>query len=505
MTTEGRGLTPWDRLRGRIDRLNDLVTAIKLMEWDQAVLMPPKGGPARARASATLESMAHDEMTAPEVGELLDELAGDESLEQWQAATVRIMKRDYDKAMKVPPELVHELAEVRGHAYQAWTQARPADDFDTLRPYLEKLIDLRKQEADAVGWEGERYDALLDDFEPGMTTADVSKMFSDLAAGLKPLAEEILEAAGHKPAFLDATYEVEQQTKFSEWLVEQLGFDYEGGRLDTSPHPFTTGLAPGDVRQTTRHEPNQLMMSIYGSIHETGHALYEQGMPEQYQGLPVGHPPSLGLHESQSRMWENQVGRSRGFTAFMLPHLKDLFPSELGNVSPDEFYVGANFPKRSLIRVSADEVTYNLHLIMRFELELAMFRDELDVADLPDAWKAKSEEHVGIRPPNDADGVLQDMHWSIGVQGYFPTYTLGTLYSAAFFKKAEEELGPLHEDFARGDGSGLHQWLRDNVYVHAYLYPAKEIGEKILGGPLTVEPFLDYLRTKYGEIFELSG
>lgn len=453
---------------------------------------------------STLETMAHDLLVKPEVGELLNDLSEDASLDDLQQASVRIFKHEHDKSTKVPADLVRALAEARGNAYQAWAEARPKADFEMLRPHIEELISLRKQEADAVGWEDERYDALLDDFEPAMKTSEVAQMFDDLVVQLKPVAETILDAVGDEPSFLHENYEGTAQEEFCSWLVKQVGFDMESGRLDTSPHPFTAGVGAGDVRQTIRTEPKGIFGSVYAALHETGHALYEQGIPPELLDLPVGRAPSLGMHESQSRMWENHVGRSREFTSFMLPKLQECFPEQLSGVSPDEFYEGANHPKRSLIRVYADEVTYNLHLVLRFQIELALFRDELEVKDLPEVWDQKSEEHIGIRPNDNGDGVLQDMHWSIGAIGYFPTYTLGTLYAAAFYEKAEGELEGLSSDLNRGDGSRLHAWLNDNIYKEAYIRPAKELGEKILGRPLTVQPFVDYLKKKYGELYQVT-
>lgn len=492
----------WGELKARLEEIRDLGSAQKLFEWDQAVLLPEKGGRARAKAGATLEGVAHARLTDPEVGVLLGELEGDDSLPDDQKANVRITRREYDRATKVPPALVKEMAELQGISYQTWTKAKPKNDFKMMQPYLERLVELKKQEADAIGWEGERYDALIDVFEPDMTTAEVEKMFAELVDGLTPLAQSILDAAGEKPEFLTAPYEEDKQMAFSHWLCEQIGFDTKGGRLDQSPHPFTIQIGAGDVRQTTRTEPNTVLDSIFATLHETGHALYEQGLPEELEGLPAGTVSSLGLHESQSRMWENQVGRSRPFTEFMLPHLKDKFPKNLGSVSFEEFHRGANYPARTLIRVHADEVTYNLHVALRFELELAMFRGDLAVADLPGAWNDQMESFLGIRPETDSDGVLQDMHWSIGALGYFPTYTLGTLYSAAFFDKAEAELGSLDDDLKKGNGSRLLGWLDENVFRHAYLRAPKEIAEDIIGGPITAGPFLEYLRTKYSEIYD---
>ncbi len=502
MTRYGRVVIPaWDRLVPKISEMEDLASALRLMHWDQLVMMPGRGAQARARGIATVQTLLHERLIDPEVGALLDELRNDESLDDERKAHVRVLAREHFNAVKVPPELVRELGELEGLSYHAWTQARPASDFSLLQPHLARMVELKKQEADALGWEDERYDALLDQYEPEMRTGEVEAMFGELTGGLKPVIEQVLPEAGTPPEFLSQSYEPARQEAFCRTLVERLGFDFEGGRLDTSPHPFTSRIQPGDVRQTTRADPKDLLMSIYAVLHETGHALYEQGIPERLHHLPAGHVPSLGMHESQSRLWENHVGRSRSFSDFLLRQLKEQWPGEVGMASPEEFYRGVNLPRRSLIRVTADELTYNLHVALRFELEAALFRDELEVGDLPDAWDAGMEKHVGVRPANHAEGVLQDMHWSLGSFGYFPTYTLGTLYAAAFFSKAQEELGDLDDDFKRGETTRLLGWLRVNLHQHAYLYPAKELGGRVLGGPLDAQPFLSYVRDKFCSLF----
>lgn len=490
----------WRRLLPKIEELAHLRSAAALLSWDQAVLMPPRGAAARAGTLAAIETIAHERLTHPAVGELLQDLASDSTLDEAQAASVRVLKREYSKAIRLPPELVAELARVRGLAYEAWTEARPASDFDKFRPHLERLMDLKIQEADALGYEGERYDAMLDLYEPGMTSPRVESLFAELVAGLKPLVEEAIPPAEKRPEWLEQPFEVEQQDRLCRWLVSSIGFSFDGGRLDSSPHPFTTPIGPGDVRQTIRTQPNALLPSIYAALHETGHALYEQGIPDELLGLPAGSAPSLGLHESQSRLWENLVGRRRSFTDFLLPHVKERFPAELGMVTPEEFHLGANYPEATLIRIYADELTYNMHIAMRLELELALFREELDVADLPDAWNAGMEKHLGVRPENDGEGVLQDVHWSVGLHGYFPTYTLGNIYSAAFFDKAEEELGNLDDEFRNGDVSRLLAWLRENIHSQAYLYSATDLGERVAGGEVSAGPLLRYLKGKYSTI-----
>jgi carboxypeptidase Taq len=493
----------WGRLLPKLEELHDLISASRLLRWDQAVMMPNKGAPARARVLATMESLAHNKLTDPAIGDLIGELS-DAGLDPDRAAHVRVLKRAYDKATKIPHDLIRELAEATGLAYHAWTQAKPASDFNMLKPHLEKLVVLMKEEADAIGWEDERYDALLDDYEPDVKTKEIEAMFSELVAGLRPVAETVLDAAGPKPEFLFGEFDEGMQREFCRWLVDELNFDVAGGRLDESPHPFTTRIAGGDVRQTTRTDPQTILPAIYAAMHETGHALYEQNIPEELAGLPAGSVPSLGMHESQSRLWENQVGRSRSFTDWLLPHLKDRFPPELGAVTPDEFHRGVNHVERTFVRVEADEVTYNLHIILRLELELALFRDELAVADLPEAWNEAMERHVGIRPKDDTTGVLQDMHWSMGAFGYFPTYTLGTLYAAAFFDRARSDIDGLEDNIRAGDTTPLLEWLRSNVHQHAYRYSAKELGERILGAPLSAEPFLHHLRTKYTDVYDVE-
>ena len=494
----------WDELREHIREMHDLASAYALLEYDQAAFMPPRGGEARAQVIGTIVRLHHERITHPALGELLESLSTDESLDPIRSASVRILKRERDKATKLPASLVAALKESEMRGYQAWVDAKPASDFGVFRPHMAETVKLKKEEADALGWEDERYDVCLDHYEPGMKTREVEQLFQDLIEGLHPLASAILDASGSAPAFLKLNYDARKQTDYCNALVDRLGFDREGGRLDHSPHPFTVGVAHGDVRQTIHVDEGDLMESIYASIHETGHALYDQGFPDEMAGLPVADAPSMGMHESQSRLWENHVGRSRAFTEHMLPGLKELFGEQLGSIDPEAFYKGVNHPERSLIRIKADEVTYNLHVALRFELELAIFRDQLDVADLPDAWNDAMERRLGLRPTDDAHGVLQDMHWSDGYFGYFPTYTLGTLYAAAFFEKMVQDIGEIDDDLRAGECSKVLGWLRDNVHSKGYLYPAKDLARSILGRDVTAAPFLEHIRTKYGEIYSLS-
>ena len=494
----------WDRLKDKLREINDLSSASSLLEWDQAALMPPNGAESRARAVGTLARLCHQRLIDPELGDLLEQLVDDPDLDELQKASVRVLKRNRDKATKVPNDLVTALKETEMRSYRAWTDAKPRSDFELFRPFLTDTIRLKKEQADALGYENERYDACLDNFEPGMTARAVESLFVDLTAELQPLAAAILDAAGTKPEFLSARYERAKQIAVCNELVDKIGFDRDGGRLDFSPHPFSIFIAHGDVRQTFKVEEHDLMMSIYAVIHESGHATYDQGFPEEMAGLPVAEAPSMGMHESQSRLWENHVGRSRAFTEYLLPKLKDVFGKELGSTDPSEFYRGVNHPHRSLVRIKADEVTYNLHIALRFELELALFRDELEVADLPDAWDAAMEKHLGIRPEDHSQGVLQDMHWADGYFGYFPTYTLGTLYAAAFYEKMLADIGPVDDQLRAGDCSGVLGWLRTNIHSQGYLYSAKDLARRVLGTDVSAAPFLEHIRSKYGEIYSLS-
>lgn len=488
----------WEKLDERLAELADLRRALSLMHWDMEVMMPPGGAPTRSRSIATLEGMIHERVGDPDLGEIIGKLESTDPDDAAKKATLRLLRKEFDKATKVPADLVKELAEVTSNAYHAWNAGKEASDFSLFQPHLERIVELKKRYADALGWETERYDALFDDYEPDMKAAEVEAVFDELVAGLADLIDPVIMAAGRKPDWLRGDFDDVKRVNFCDWLARHVGFDEAGGRLDTSPHPFTIQVGPADVRQTVQRKGGAIVEAVFTTLHETGHALYDQGLPKG--DGPVADTPSLGIHESQSRLWENHVGRSRPFCEFVLPHLKERFP-ELGTLTPEEFHRGANHPERSLIRTEADELTYPLHIIVRFELELALFRDELTVADLPGAWDASYEKHVGIRPPDHARGILQDMHWSIGYLGYFPTYTLGTLYAAAFFAKAESDLGGLDDDLRKGDPSRLLDWLQTNIHSKGSLKPAPELARDVLGEGLSAQPFLDHVRGRYGALY----
>lgn len=490
----------WEQLITRLKEMNDLGFARNLAEWDLEVMMPPGGAASRSRVIATLEGLTHDRLTDPKLGELLTELESQE-LDEERSASVRVLRRHYDKATKVPGALVKEIAEVTSTGFHAWHEAKEAADFSVFEPHLKKIVALKKEYADAIGYKTERYEALFDDYEPDMPPADAERIFDELARGLAPIFEQVAERAGPRPRWMHRDFDNTKRVEFCAWLAQHVGYDTKDGRLDTSPHPFTIPVGLHDTRQTVQRSSVPVAEAILTTLHETGHALYDLGLPQS--DLPINDTPSMGIHESQSRLWENHVGRSAEFCEFVLPHLQERFP-ELAGLSPDEFHRGINRPERSLIRVEADELTYPLHIIVRFQLELALFRDEIDVSDLRDAWDAGYDKRVGIRPSNDAEGILQDMHWSIGFLGYFPTYTLGTLYAAAFYAKAQEELGDLSDELRKGETGRLLEWLRVNIHSKGYLKPATELARDVLGTDLSVEPFLNHVRSRYSQLYDLS-
>jgi carboxypeptidase Taq len=470
--------------------------------------LPPAGGDYRAEQMSYLAGLIHQKQTVPEVGEWLaalvdSELAADPHSET--GANIVNLKRDYDRKTKLPQALVEELAKLSVLGQQLWVEARKANDFGRFRSLLERTIELKRQEAAAIGYEKEPYDALLDEFEPGAKTSEVAEALAGLRDQLVPLVAEI--AASPKRPNIDALhghYPVDLQEQFGRRCTTAIGFNFNQGRLDTTNHPFCAGMGPCDVRLTTRYEESFLPGSLFSTLHEAGHGIYDQGLREEHYGLPTGEAVSLGIHESQSRMWENLVGRSRAFWEFFYPVAQQTFEA-LRSVSLDQFYFAINDARPSLIRTESDEVTYNLHILIRFELELLLINDKLAVVDLPEAWHAKYREYLGIQSPTDADGVLQDVHWSSGAFGYFPTYSLGNLYAAQFFEKARQDLGNLDEMFARGEFSPLREWLRTNIHHQGRCYPAAELGRRVTGLPLSHDALMRHLRAKFGPLYGLAA
>jgi len=484
-----------------------LYSIASLLDWDESVLLPPGGAEHRAKQSSLLAGMVHRRWIDERFGEQLNELAESPLADDRHTAagaTIRELKRQRDKKVKLPPELVEELTHTAVMGQQQWVEARKNDDFSAFQPLLEKTLELKRQEADALGWEDCRYDALLDDYEPGEKTANVARVLEGLREALVPIVGAIVDS-GRRPdtSLFDGEFSNAEMIEFSRGIAEKFGFDFNRGRLDTSPHPFCAGMGPGDCRITTRSAPRTFSDCLFSVLHETGHGIYEQGLPTEHFGLPPGDAISLGIHESQSRMWENQVGRSRAFWQFALPLASEAFPA-FNNVDLDTFYFAVNDVCPSLIRTESDEATYNLHILVRFELEQALLDGDLPAADLREAWNEKYRQYLGIAPPNDADGVLQDVHWSAGLFGYFATYSLGNLYAAQFFAKADQEIGPLTEQFSRGEFDPLRGWLRDRIHSVGQCYTAAELVERVTGEPLAHEALIRHLKTKFSPLYELS-
>ena len=488
-------------------QLHDLAAVSALLSWDQEIHLPPRGVPARARHKAALAALIHEKLCDPRLGDLVAALAGIDAAAEFgpeAAANLRELKRERDRAVKIPRSLVRELAESGSLAQQAWAEARSGDDWGRFAPHLEKLVALKRREAEAVGYTGEPYNALLDEYEPGATVEELDPLFAELKAALVPLIARIREAGdGHDDGLLRQRFDPEAQDAFGRLVLRDMGFDFAAGRLDRSRHPFTEGIAIQDVRITTRYAADNLGTGLFASLHEGGHALYELGLPSERQGEPVAAAVSVGIHESQSRLWENGIGRSREFWSHYLPRLREFFPGRFDGASAEDLYRAANVVRPSLIRIEADEVTYNLHIILRMELERALMRQEIQVADVPGLWREKVKLLLGLDVPNDADGPLQDIHWAIGVFGYFPTYTLGNLYAAQFHAQARSELGNLPALVAAGEFAPLLGWLREKIHRRGSLLPAGELCREVTGSSLSCGPFLDHLESKFGEIYDI--
>ncbi|TWT32396.1 Thermostable carboxypeptidase 1 [Posidoniimonas corsicana] len=483
-----------------------LTSTLGILNWDEETYLPRDGRAHRAEQTALLAGMIHQRQTAPEVGRWLDELSAEplaEDPHSTSGCVIRQLKRQFDKKTKLPQKLVEELTRTASLAQQAWFDARKADDFSAFQPWLEKTIALKQQEAAAVGVTDVAYDALLDDYEPGESTENVAKVLSGLREQLTPLVEKIVESKRKAPReILSRSYPVDQQAEFGKQAAAGIGFDFNAGRLDVTAHPFCGGGGPRDVRMTTRYDAGEFAGGFFSILHEAGHGIYEQGLPADQFGLPTGEAVSLGIHESQSRMWENLVGRSRAYWEHTLPKLQQQFESARG-VGLDEFYFAVNDSRPSLIRTESDEATYNLHIIVRFELEQSLLTGDLPVGDLPAAWNEKYQTYLGVAPPTNANGVMQDVHWSAGLFGYFPTYALGNLYAAQFFDQAEADLGDLSEQFRRGEFAPLRDWLRDNIHRHGQRYSAAQLVERVTGKPLSHEPLMRRLNEKFSDLYDL--
>lgn len=487
-------------LQAKYADINALHNAAAIMEWDQQVLMPHGGAPARAAHVGSLTRMAHEGMTSDAMAAAIAALEGSASSDV-ESATARVMRRHYDQSTKIPAKLVEEKSRLSSEAHETWVEARKENDFSKFARVLNRMVEICREEADALGYEESPYDALVDQYEEGATAADCKALFDQIQPGLSELVAQIGEKPETDDSILTGEWNDADQKQFTEMLVKAIGFDMERGRQDTAPHPFCTNFSIGDVRLTTRFL-KEVDSAIFGSLHEAGHGMYEQGSPMEWDRTPLAGGVSLGVHESQSRLWENIVGRSRAFWTRFYPDFQRQFPT-FANVSLDDFHRAVNKVKPSLIRVEADEVTYCLHIIIRFELEKAMIEGDLKTADVPEAWNAKYEQYLGVRPESDANGCLQDVHWSAGLHGYFPTYAIGSVLSFQIWETLKADLGDVDAQMESGDFSKILGWLQEKIYSKGQMLTPKELVRSVTGEDLKPEPFLNGLRAKYGELYSL--
>jgi carboxypeptidase Taq len=495
-----------EKLKNILATISDLERAAAVLEWDMQTNMPPGGFETRGYQMGTLESLAHDRFVSDEVGELLEDLnpyRGSLDPESDDACLIEVTQREYLKQIKVPSDYVAELSKVTTIAHGAWEEARKDDDYPHFEPHLEKIIDLKRQYAEYFAPYEHVYDPLLDDFEPGMKTSEVQKIFSDM----RPKQVELIKAITEKPqvddSFLHLEYDGQKQWEFGVEAITKIGYDWEKGRQDKAAHPFSTSFGPGDVRITTRIEENYLSMGLFGTLHESGHAMYSQGISPDLARTTLGSGASMAIHESQSRMYENLIGLSYDFWVHFYPTLQDTFQSQLGNIDLDTFYKGINKVEPNFIRIYSDEATYNLHIMLRTELEIDLMEGKLSVDELPAAWNKGMEEYLGITPPCDADGVLQDVHWASGYIGYFPTYSLGNLVANQLWERINRDIPKLSEQIRKGDFSELLGWLREHVHQHGSKYKPQDLVKRIVGETINPDPYLKYLDEKFGAIYEL--
>jgi carboxypeptidase Taq len=482
-----------------------LASCAELLGWDEDTYMPTGGVAHRGRQMALLAGLVHGRQTDPRLGDWLAAVEDTPLVADplsAQAVNVRELRRLYDRACRVPRRLVEELAQVTTTAQKEWAVAQRRADFNRLRPWLEKIVALKREEADATGWQTEPYDALVDDYEPGATAAMLTRLFAALREELAPLLAGIVASPRQaNAAILTRRYPLQRQRSFAQRAAAALGFDFAHGRLDSTTHPFFAAIGPGDVRITTRYALYQFGRAFFATLHEVGHGLYEQGLPAEHHGTPMGQAASLGVHESQARLWENAVGRSRGFWQHFFPTARQMFPTALRDVSEEDFYRAVHHVAPSLNRVEADEVTYNLHIAVRFELERAMIHGELRPADLPAAWAEAYRRYLGVVPADDGAGCLQDGHWAAGMFGYFPTYTLGNVFAAQLIERAAAALGDIDGLFARGEFVGLRDWLRQHVYQQGSRFAAAALIEHVTGQPLEHGSLVRALWRTYGELY----
>lgn len=492
------------QLKERLGEVQDIGRAASVLSWDQQVNMPPAGNEARGQQLATLSKIAQEKFISDDVGRLIEDLQKElDGADTDEAALVRVAARDYEKARRVPPSFVAEQAVVTAKAFEAWMEAREKSDFSIFQPHLEKVLELVQTYISFFPASDHPYDILLDDYESGMKTSEVKAIFEGLRPKQVKLLRAITSARQVKDDFLYRRYNEKKLNQFGEAVITKFGYEWDRGRQDKAPHPFQTSFSVNDVRITTRYEARNPMAMLFSTMHEAGHAMYEQGVDPSYDRTPLAGGTSLAVHESQSRMWENLVGRSYPFWEHFYPMLKKAFPSQLDGVGLKAFYKAINKVEPSLIRVNADEATYNMHIMLRLELEIGMVEGTIAVKDLPEIWNEKMREYLGITPPDHARGVLQDIHWSYGAIGYFSTYALGNLVSAQLWEKIRKEIPDLDEQIRKGAFAALLDWLRRNIHRHGQRYEPQKLVEMVTGSKITPQPYVRYLTKKYSEIYGL--
>ncbi len=494
----------FELFKAHLTRITDLKMISSMMNWDMETYMPEKGGFYRGQQMATLSGIIHQMAIDPRLGKWIAQLQKDNQLNAVQKRSVALAKRGFERSGKYNEAFVVELSTTISASHQAWQKARAADDFSIFAPMLEKIVSIKRRECEILGYQDHPYDALIDQFEPGTTTAEVDTLFTEVRAQLMDFVHRIQLKQTPEVDFLYAAYPTNEQWDYGLALLQQMGYDFKAGRQDVSAHPFSTTFSPEDVRITTRVEEKNFYGMVWSCIHEGGHALYEQGMPTQYYGLPVCEYVSLGIHESQSRLWENNVGRSMSFWQNNFDALKNRFPEQLNGVSLSGFYRAINAVRPSLIRTHADELTYHFHILIRYKIEKALIEGSLEVRDLPAYWNACYKEYLGIDVPSDAEGVLQDIHWSHGSFGYFPTYSIGSFYAAQFYHQATKDIDNLEDEIASGNLKPLLGWLRKNIHQHGKMYTARELCERTTGEPLSFQYFMDYAFKKYGALYDMK-
>ena len=497
-----------EQLREWMAELTDLSNAAQLLEWDQQTMMPARGAEGRAEALASLQRVSHEKFVSAATGELLDAAQvalNGASADSDDASLVRVTRRRWEKSRRVPTELAADQARAASLGQEAWVKARAASDFSAFAPHLERNLELARRYVECFDGFDCAYDVLLDDYEPGMKTAEVSRLFAELKSELVPLIATLAEHSDRVDAsWLHDRVPVDRQREVVTEVVRRMGFDPAGWRIDTAVHPFATSFGSQDVRITTRWEEGYFPTALFGAMHECGHGLYEAGIAPSLQRTPLGHTESLGLHESQSRMWENMVGRGRPFTEVLAPLIAERFGGSFANVTPQTLYRAINRVQPSFIRVEADEATYGLHIVLRFELEQELIEGRLKVGELPEAWNARFKAYLGLDVGDDAHGVLQDVHWSMGAIGYFPTYALGNLIAGQLWDRAHLDLSDLDDRLRAGELQVLREWLREHVHRHGSKFSMPELLERVVEGPIAVAPFVSYLKGKLSDAYGLE-